>query len=162
VIVWVQRRAIPEPNTGCWLWLGCPDAAGYGRTTIGGAHRHVWRLYGRAVDGVNHVLHHRCGVRRCVNPAHLDLQDRAAHMQQHRVAKRKPLESHRAQGRRHRAAWLARQAQTGGCRQCLEPAVPNRALCRVHLERARVLRQASRLRKEIGWLTQRIATRHNI
>jgi hypothetical protein len=107
VIVWVQRRAIPEPNTGCWLWTGRTDTAGYGRTTGGvTAHRHVWRLYGHAVEGFDQVIHHTCGVRACVNPAHLEAKDRAVHMQEHSAAKRKPIEHHRARQRAYMRDYL--------------------------------------------------------
>ncbi|MFJ5229584.1 HNH endonuclease [Kitasatospora sp. NPDC088391] len=65
---------------GCWLWQGMKDRDGYGRMTYKGprhsrkwfAHRvavHVWRdpiPPGMEVD-------HRCGVRTCVNPWHLDV-----------------------------------------------------------------------------------------
>lgn len=27
----VERYAIPEPNTGCWLWVGSVDKDGYGK-----------------------------------------------------------------------------------------------------------------------------------
>jgi len=26
----IERLSIPEPNTGCWLWLGAPTTARYG------------------------------------------------------------------------------------------------------------------------------------
>ncbi len=56
----------------CWSWTGNLNPAGYG--TTGGdnrpAHRFVYeRLVGTIPEG--HVLHHICGVKHCVNPAHL-------------------------------------------------------------------------------------------
>lgn len=62
---------VPEPNTGCWLWLGAVSN-GYGRA-LGGklAHRLMYeREVGAVPDGLD--LDHLCRVRSCVNPAHLE------------------------------------------------------------------------------------------
>ena len=73
----LELRIIPEPNSGCWLWLGALSR-GYGRTTIYHsqfhehyAHRVIYRLLiGSIPDGL--TLDHKCRVRHCVNPAHLE------------------------------------------------------------------------------------------
>lgn len=69
-------KYIPEPNSGCWLWIGAYDRNGYGRITRGGktriASRYIWeQKYGPIPKGMN-VLH-RCDVTCCVNPDHLFL-----------------------------------------------------------------------------------------
>ncbi len=67
-------RLIPEPNTGCWLWLGYVNNQGYG--VIGKkhkqrAHRLVYEcLVGPIPSGLQ--LDHKCRVRSCVNPDHLE------------------------------------------------------------------------------------------
>ena len=69
----------PEPNSGCWLWVGCTDKSGYGYcgSSVAGAerlvHRIAWRLAhgGRPVPEGKNILHACVGMRSCVNPAHL-------------------------------------------------------------------------------------------
>lgn len=63
----------PEPNTGCWLWLG-RIRNGYGGFAAGGrewrAHRFSYELHvGPIPDGL--FVCHRCDVPACVNPGHL-------------------------------------------------------------------------------------------
>lgn len=70
-----EQKFTPEPNTGCWLWLGGTQAAGYGFFKHAGdttAHRSSWILYRGPIPEGLHVLH-KCDVRQCVNPDHLFL-----------------------------------------------------------------------------------------
>lgn len=65
-----------EPNSGCWLWAGADNGAGYGTMTLGHAkrayaHRISFEIHrGPVPDGMH--LDHLCRVRCCVNPDHLD------------------------------------------------------------------------------------------
>lgn len=74
-------RCIPEPNTGCWLWLG-RMAGGYGCFLIGSrtdgsrrsarAHRVAYEaLVGPVPPGLE-LDHRRCSTPSCVNPQHLE------------------------------------------------------------------------------------------
>lgn len=68
-------RAQPEPNSGCWLWLGATRGNGYPAIRIQG------KNYG--VHQISHVIYaggqldssmdtcHKCDTRLCINPAHL-------------------------------------------------------------------------------------------
>lgn len=60
----------------CWLWTGSVDGSGYGRISVGGrmrgTHRVGYAILGRDELTGGQVLHHRCRVRRCWNPDHLE------------------------------------------------------------------------------------------
>ena len=68
---------IPEPNTGCWLWIGGREGKGYGEMRDGlgrvaKAHHIAYRLYkGEIPPGL--MIRHKCDVRCCVNPDHLEV-----------------------------------------------------------------------------------------
>ena len=76
-----EQKYIPEPNSGCWLWLAGLNPAGYGIIMTGSrsdgsrgpalAHRVSYRLHhGSIPNGLG--LDHLCRVRCCVNPGHLE------------------------------------------------------------------------------------------
>lgn len=72
-VLW--ERALPEPNTGCWLWLGYIDRGGYGRISWSGrnvgSHQIAYGLHhGTVPTGLE--VDHLCRVRSCVNPKHLE------------------------------------------------------------------------------------------
>lgn len=77
--LWLESRIEPEPMSGCWLWVGTVDKAGYGRLVMAGkgctqtrsAHREVYENL-RGVIPENLTLDHLCRTRCCVNPAHLE------------------------------------------------------------------------------------------
>jgi hypothetical protein len=69
-----DAKVIPEPNSGCHLWLGAVNNDGYGHFSVDGkkvlAHRFAFaRANGSIADGL--VIRHTCDVRCCVNEQHL-------------------------------------------------------------------------------------------
>jgi hypothetical protein len=60
---------------GCWLWMAGLQTAGYGHAWLEGrsqlAHRAAYLASGRTIpDGMQ--LDHKCRIRQCVNPDHLE------------------------------------------------------------------------------------------
>lgn len=70
----LERRAMPEPNSGCLLWLGAVNALGYGTLGVGTvttlAHRAAWLAH-RGPIPTGLFVCHKCDVPSCVNPDHL-------------------------------------------------------------------------------------------
>ena len=72
----LEAKIMPEPNSGCWLWMGVTAHFGHGVIAINGkkrhAHRIAWEVFvGPIPDGLN--VCHKCDIPSCVNPAHLFL-----------------------------------------------------------------------------------------
>lgn len=84
----IERFVSPEPNSGCWLWTGAENGAGYGqmytgwdgeRRSRGYAHRLAYEAFrGPIPEGME--LDHLCQNPGCVNPAHLQPVTQAENM----------------------------------------------------------------------------------
>lgn len=72
----IWDRCIPEPNSGCWLWMLEIRDDGYGslrfKTQRWLAHRLSWCAHRSSVPAGVFVCH-KCDVPACVNPDHLFL-----------------------------------------------------------------------------------------
>jgi hypothetical protein len=74
---WRHVAVVAGPDA-CWLWTGARSKGGYGLLSAGPkgaaplyAHRVSYEQAG-GVIAAGRVIDHRCGVRACVNPAHLE------------------------------------------------------------------------------------------
>ena len=74
----LEKYSIPEPNTGCRLWIGRlkQTRAGveYGELKVGGRYRRAHRVAYEVAKGVipaGALVCHRCDVGICIEPDHL-------------------------------------------------------------------------------------------
>lgn len=69
-----EQNYIPEPNSGCWLWLGALNKQGYGGIKDGKtrilAHRFSYQ-YHKGLIPTGMCIRHTCDTPWCVNPDHL-------------------------------------------------------------------------------------------
>jgi hypothetical protein len=74
----IDRLSIPEPNTGCQLWIGPLNQGGYGKIKVKGNMRPAHRVsYAESIGPIPDGLFvcHKCDTPACVNPDHLFLGD---------------------------------------------------------------------------------------
>lgn len=79
---YLLENSIPEPNSGCRLWLGPLNTAGYGRYGNESAHVLAYQEFiGPVPNG--HIVHHQCKTLICIEPAHLQAFTHQWHRLQH-------------------------------------------------------------------------------
>ena len=99
----IEQGSIPEPNSGCWLWLRGSIKPGYGvlrlsRDETDLAHRASWRAYRGEIPPDTAVLH-SCDTPPCVNPRHLFLGTQLDNIRD-REAKQRTARGEHVEGRR--------------------------------------------------------------
>lgn len=93
-LVAILGKAQGVPESGCWIWIGSRNAGGYGTVKYRGkvwlAHRASYTiLAGPIPPGLE--LDHKCRVRACVNPDHLEPVTGQENIQRYQDAVRTPL-----------------------------------------------------------------------
>jgi hypothetical protein len=72
----LEKYSIPEPNSGCYLWVGRYSRDGYGQVYYKGtqarAHRVAYLEHKEDIPEGTQVCH-ACDVPICINPSHLFL-----------------------------------------------------------------------------------------
>jgi hypothetical protein len=73
----IEENSIPEPNSGCWIWLLALLPNGYGTISVDGktrgAHRLSFSLHNNTTPRKSDVVRHSCDFKACVNPDHLSI-----------------------------------------------------------------------------------------
>jgi hypothetical protein len=84
-----EEKFIPEPNSGCWLWMaGWDPETEYGDFWNGvrqiKAHRASYEIYIGPIPD-KHQIDHLCRVRSCVNPSHLQVVTHSVNQERRRT-----------------------------------------------------------------------------
>lgn len=106
---------MPEPNTGCFIWL-VGTSNGYSSYKNSYGHIEVWeRKHGPVPKG--YEIHHKCENKLCVNLAHLEALAKGLHRETHFRDKTACKYGHDIKFRTYRDAPYKRQG-TYYCKEC--------------------------------------------
>lgn len=120
-----ERHIMPEPNSGCHIWLGSLNGEGYGCFAIEkrrhgrriNAHRWIWeQKHGPIPNGLD--PDHLCRVRCCVNDNHIELVTRQVNVQRGVPYRPDTKKSHCIHG--HELTPDNTQPRKDGGRRCLQ------------------------------------------
>lgn len=70
---YIRSKSVEVPFSGCWIWMGCVSSDGYSQINQKpwSGHKSAYiAANGDVPEGLE--IHHKCNVRCCVNPDHLE------------------------------------------------------------------------------------------
>lgn len=119
-----EDKVMPEPNSGCWLWAGYVSRYGYGLLHQTPkkyflAHRLAYEFFvGPIPEGLQ--IDHKCRVRSCVNPAHLEAVTLQENIRRGETGIHQRTRTHCPHGHPYDEANTYRRPSNGTriCRQC--------------------------------------------
>ena len=118
-----ESKFMPEPNSGCWLWLDFLNSDGYGQMRVYErtirAHRISYQLYiGEIPSGLE--IDHLCRVRCCVNPDHLEVVTHQENIRRGNGGRNCREKTHCPKGHPYSGANLYTNPHSGSraCRTC--------------------------------------------
>jgi len=128
----LDRLSLPEPNSGCWIWLGKIGVNGYADMSyrVGPQKRVTRRAFKVAWEIANATecpqyeapyfweIDHLCHQRWCVNPDHLELVTHQVNIQ-----RRKPFDNRRYGGlckNGHVLPPKEQRSTNGSCKICTQ------------------------------------------
>lgn len=118
----IDYFSMPEPNSGCWLWLGYLSRDGYPRMKIDGVQRDAHRVYYEHAFGPipkGFEVDHLCRTRSCVNLAHLELVTKRENcLRGHSFAAVNARKTHCPNGHPYSGANLKIHGGARYCRAC--------------------------------------------
>lgn len=129
------NKVSPEPNSGCWFWVGAltsdseTSTGGYGSimgpigTATVYAHRWIMEVVSGPIPDGMQVDHRVCQNRCCVNPAHLEVVTQLINVQRGEKANRTHCPNgheYTSENTRHRNFTRADGSigKTRACREC--------------------------------------------
>lgn len=127
-----ERLYIPEPNTGCWIWLAYLTKKRYGSFNLGGiivgAHRASYLIFCGEIPPLL-TIDHLCRNKWCVNPDHLEVVSLAENTR--RAFARSDFDTHCPNGHHYLKYRVLSQAGKWRCKQCERISARKRAKAKV-------------------------------
>lgn len=116
---WSKVEKLPDAP-GCWLWTAALHSAGYGVINMRGLVLYAHRLSYTDRHGLDYYspdhIHHRCHVRSCVNPNHLESMSFYQHIGLH--GGEAMTATHCRRGHSMEDAYVRPDTEARQCRTC--------------------------------------------